>query len=166
MVWHSIWPFGHRVRPISPNRVVDTAWPTLPSCPEAVSTPSRTGISSHLDFPQPIKKRGRTSTISAPRTWSSGPLVDLKDTHTCLIQEYKCVEAAPDAAPADAGADITEARAAAPLFLPPLNIARKATDPFGRENWSSLLAASSEPRHRGGDAPLGAPRRSQGGTAQ
>ena len=58
-------------------------------------------------------------------TWSAGPLVDLKDTHTCLIQEYKCVEAAPDAAPADAGADNTEARAAAPLSLPPLNMLPK-----------------------------------------
>ena len=55
-------------------------------------------------------------------SWSAGPLVDLKDTHTCLIQEHNCVEAAPDAAPADAGADNTEARAAALLSLPPLNM--------------------------------------------
>jgi len=38
-------------------------------------------------------------------TWTAGPLVDLKAAHRCLIQEYKCVEAAPDAAPATAGAD-------------------------------------------------------------
>jgi hypothetical protein len=57
-------------------------------------------------------------------TWSAGPLVDLKDTHTCWIQENKCVEAAPDAAPADADAD-KEARSAAPLSLPPPNMLAK-----------------------------------------
>ena len=56
---------------------------------------------------------------------TEGPLVDLKDAHTCLIQEYKCVEAAPHATPADAGAEYAEARAAAPLSLPPLNLLAK-----------------------------------------
>ena len=43
--------------------------------------------------------------LHAHSTWTAGPLVDLKAAHRCLIQEYKCVEAAPDAAPAAAGAD-------------------------------------------------------------
>jgi hypothetical protein len=81
---------------------------------------------------------------------------------------HKCVEAAPDAAPTDAGADKTEARAAAPLSLPPLNMLAKNQTLSEEEIWSWLLAASSEPRHQGdaGDAPLVAPRRRQGSAAQ
>ena len=61
---------------------------------------------------------------------------------------HKCVEAAPDAAPTDAGADKTEARAAAPLSLPPLNMLAKNQTLSEEEIWSWLLAASSEPRHQ------------------
>ena len=63
--------------------------------------------------------------LDAHSTWTADPLVELKAAHRCLIQTYKCVEAAPDAAPAAAGADNTEARAAAPLSLPPLNLLHK-----------------------------------------
>jgi hypothetical protein len=57
--------------------------------------------------------------------------VGLKDTHTCL--EYKCVEAAPDAAPAADGADNTESLAAALLSLPPLNMLAKQQTPSEEE---------------------------------
>ena len=56
-------------------------------------------------------------------TWPAGPLVELAHTRKTVIQDGKCVEAAPAAgvAATDNGAQ----RPASPLSLPPLNLLAK-----------------------------------------
>ena len=56
-------------------------------------------------------------------TWSAAPLADLKQTHTRLLRDYQCVEAAPavNAATTDDN-DNDEVRDGAHLSLPPLNM--------------------------------------------
>ena len=81
-------------------------------------------------------------------------LLELKHTHKSLIQDYKCVEAAPAANDGDA--------AAPPLSLPP---ACKATLSIGRGNRSWLHAAAAAPRHGTDHAPLGPTCYSTAGTA-
>lgn len=63
-----------------------------------------------------------------------------------------------------------EARASAPLSLPPLlaTVAEHITcsQPFGKGNWNALLDADSEARRRASDVLLGAPRHRLGQAAQ
>jgi hypothetical protein len=60
---------------------------------------------------------------------------------------------------------ITEARAAAPLSLPPLNMLA-SNRPFRKRKLELAARCQFRAASPTGDAPLGAPRRSQGGPAQ
>ena len=67
----------------------------------------------------------RQGELADPGTWLTGPLLELTHTHKTLLQDYKCVEAAPAANAGVADADNGAQRAASPLSLPPLNLLHK-----------------------------------------
>ena len=97
-------------------------------------------------------------------TWMAAPLVDLKHTHACLLQDYQCVEGAPAADAAIANDNDDEVRPAPHLSLPPLNmlarqhllseeevvagnclpLQRRVTTQIMR-NWAPHLTAQAQP---------------------